>query len=45
MVMGYFGRGMLKCGPLGLQEEDGWSEVSSQLGEFRALLLLCGVTP
>ena len=42
MVMGYFGRGMLKCGLLGLQEKNEWPEISA--GEFRALLL-CGVTP
>ena len=42
-VPDYFGRGMLKCGLLGLQEKNEWSEEVSA-GEFRALLL-CGVTP
>ena len=30
MVMGYFGRGMLKCGLLGLQEKNEWSEISAR---------------
>ena len=34
-VPDYFGRGMPKCGLLGLQEKNEWSEASA--GEFRAL--------